>query len=1239
MAIAITLSRPTIPSSWNPIYLISNVEGSGNPREYPIPSEYLPSDLIYAYSDISGADWFYANFNDLIALTLLSATGPVGGTAGLTMGILVDMLASFRRIESTTDVFGKAYFNSLPSPRLGYSIGTMFKHQGYVGTTIYSVGVTLVGAIQWIGVFVTSTYVEYYFNCIFRQMYAKTGRILDVGTADESSSEESDTYYVKLFEKSGPFKFWSPPSGIVHVYDGRGGITAFDVKGIREGWYVKLVRRSGSGVPAAGQAYELTNIWVIDDPNLLHEFDVSVDSDGLYRSKEQGGIVKDISVVGIWHPDPNNETLWKLYSDVPSTPQIGYLPERETESVIRQESMSKGTFSEGVSMMKPTDATSRILMSKVGGNNWFGGCLTGQMVEQQVASDKNSADFSVGRFFEIVSHPRRDTIEISMKAVDNSDARFDIKKPFTIRQHKFWMINELYPTGNGLWEGKVSSVVLDAEKGVNKTTVKWVGSEGPDIAMDDPNFPTLARRIRSPLAVTSGTMVFYKCADWRLCISGSDTEFVVEDAIFVDLGKSGRSEVLSITATLVGDAFNEIPAGTKVFLAMGPRYRRSWPSPFAALTGYPALGAPTGWKIFVDGYYDSSAYVFDSEIPQGTTMALTSHSWGYNGLPTGVPAIMMSTRAKLRGVSCTEEMPSRTQHVFYSDQNLSIAVFRSGNKFWNNLREERAVVLGFPGKLQVGSSTSWSVPSSVGTTTSLTTSSIITSASGWFDPDPGAKKGGSVQNIYWLKLPESSATSSCPYFSAVINGNGGIDTPLTRRDKIGISATTYSPASLPFEMYPPVKSGGQSSPKIKSKTSSKSYSQQAAKYPCHWRAGTLPASACFELASDQKLQALAAGSAVAGGSCGVHLDGLEYADETHVISNMQLHDVFAADNEMLTLVYGQQSPDMVAGDGSDPTSSMPCVMMVQSPDSGNTWWSPKFRGQPPSASSDDQKKQESALPLMLLRDFTYARSTIDPITHNCWIFGYGYARDESGNSQDGRSEYLFLGMYKFELPTLADSETQLLRYNTASGQPVRPYAYYRSPPGIADSEDFGRIILGELEPPDNVYQEYFVRIAGGPKSGALNKHLKIGKDVISVDGTGQGMRIFLRDDTVDGIIALIAPGDRYSWGVAINDDERFLIYARGALAPTFSDGYLFYFQGTALMSKNLDVSPQGSFASQQELLDSQPTAKIADGVQPHKVAVNTTSDGETTVYYMSSGHVSAARTSNRGYNWHAVKNW
>jgi hypothetical protein len=272
------------------------------------------------------------------------------------------------------------------------------------------------------------------------------------------------------------------------------------------------------------------------------------------------------------------------------------IPSSEAEAIRNQESMEYGS--------SPGDAfdgdpsTVRLIMEYCGGpglQNFCAGNLIGEFAEIN------------GRHYEIVAHPRNDTISISTYAAEDRVQLKSMPSKAKIFQQKFWMTSELFfggasirafssfgnqvqgSGGGASWE---CLSPLDKTFRLDEKEISEVGCE------------TLIERHTKDVGPGGAIKAYEKFERWKACIGGKQYKIKGQPTITKD---NVQVEVEGEISNSSGVAFvtSDIPYEPVGLLGQFTAY-----ASFA-----PALDQMGTWNIFMDGNYQGGTFRFPQQIP------------------------------------------------------------------------------------------------------------------------------------------------------------------------------------------------------------------------------------------------------------------------------------------------------------------------------------------------------------------------------------------------------------------------------------------------------------------------------------------------------------------------------------------------------------------------------------------------------------------------------------------------
>ena len=165
--------------------------------------------------------------------------------------------------------------------------------------------------------------------------------------------------------------------------------------------------------------------------------------------------------------------LWHVFTDMKDA-QLTLPTNNAEQELLGEAKHVAGTLSEGLGylnkLIKNKKATTaRIIVFGAGTKlqNFYTNSLVGEFIKVSVSGKNSTSD----AYFEIVGHPRNDTIEVDVNScnisIDLSDAvkidKQDVRymEVIDVLQQKFWFVNELFfgtPSTTGLWNAAAASV-------------------------------------------------------------------------------------------------------------------------------------------------------------------------------------------------------------------------------------------------------------------------------------------------------------------------------------------------------------------------------------------------------------------------------------------------------------------------------------------------------------------------------------------------------------------------------------------------------------------------------------------------------------------------------------------------------------------------------------------------------------------------------------------------------------
>lgn len=1285
MALQFIDTPPPSPSGWNKYFPITNEKPLSKEREFYFPPNKIPTSKIGVVNE-------YANFALQLDSTETSYALSIAGTPGMGLiglsvgGLPVSLNGSISRRDGYLICGGNPPLRNIPAPKFGFSIGNLFKHQVHIKLDITGVGVTgPKHSIVWLTAPSTAS-IEYSTNCRLEQFVLKHGKVLNVKT--EQLKNGLKTYSVKIFNSDNAPEFKNGmPSGEISFYSDRGTGT-FETRKmtyskIDSSWYAELnsagtetgkttgfsaknsfkageepteETKKEEFVPKTGDFFTLVSPILCDNPQTMHEFNVRLDGDGVYITNEQKFSL-ETSVIGVWIYD-QEKALNVAYADEENRSGIVLPKSPEGLEISPEEYIAKeyrdfgGNLEDGISKIEENASSVKLILLDCGSvtaQNFFSGNLIGEYI------------FSNDEYYEIVGHPRLDTIEINRLGV-TSGKPFAIVVPeklenmsIKIYQQKFWKIVELYTTaqsvlGTGaLWEGKITS--LSGNEITWDAIEPWSRLFLPDYEVENTKCKTLAERFRTPIKASK--IAYKQHAGWNLIINGSRFKIIDFKCEETEASVGGSDAKVRIIATVEGNPYDYGSEGSEVHVLFG--------DPFASAYGLqgqniPSINIATSigrfssrQVLYMHGYYDAGAYSLPLVIDSSQRFAVASHLYGAStGSSTwGVPRVWITTYSSAAlGVCYLEHGNNGQQTVLYKDPDFELVAAVTADPGWIERRKKAAIYLGLSNDKKYDK---YPEEAYLFTKMGLQSNSSKSSINGYF--------------------PVAQSELQTPYHSIKVSGYGGIETPLSRKYKKSATQTDSHPAYLPFEVYSPVKNGGGQitiSCPILSKISTKT---NISKYG-------------FEEVTDGKtFELIKQGTQLAPGNFKT-ATSFEFVKARQLLIGVNQFNSHMVDNGEVFLFYGKNSSYfLIDGDNAKKQMNKPSVFVIKSSNNMESWGSPKVNqsklkdlqgyaliANDPTIPEDKKDHVEWEHAMMLLYDFEFVSSLKLWDLDEFLIFGYGHSRQNETEDPDNKTSQMFLGCYLVTSQDMEngttkkcvlDAASENTPYNDSIGFYYRPHHVKPASDSTSHNMDFGvKMIVESTTEDDKKYNfcEKFTKIIGGKDSGALiggqkdeTKDWMLPKETIGVECTDVGViSVYFREAQSDSVMRVWSCTHGSDWILEVEDytvpDSPPIKYATGS-SPTIYKGLLFYFYSDSLYCKSLIHVAEGSFekgafGSKQEQIDKITPNLVASDVVGHKIAVNTDPYGMVVVFYLNkSGDIQAATSNSNGITWTYLNNW
>ena len=1268
-----------LPSSWNKWQAIS-IHGRHAPQDDIFPYRTVTEDESGNFN-YSGKSYVPSNTLAIaaeIANTAIDISSPGGATdAGMfpvahgvyPPGMAETLNLTFSRTGSGGEYAGTPWYVRGVSPRYGVSVGNIFKHQAYIGLSLQGDGQSFFAAnTTWLHVYGTAK-VEYCTNSRLKKLYIDHGLVVGIRTETDTSGKV--WMYIKINDSIFPppdnlsmtnsMKVWTSKVTLDSepITDPGHPSETYDFTTLNKTWEIKVeiaaVYKDRTNFVKAGDFFKLDIPILLGDPAFIHEYELDVVKDAHNGQEHYETVEQRFSygskIIGLWTAFPKlvmkegkevsdvqEEAVDLAYVNEEYRNDV-FLPKSTGESVARNEGMDwGGDFNTGKDILSHhANQFSNVKLiiqapSLTRYQNFATQNLIGEFVEVQG-----------GNFFQIVGHPRPDTILVSNSCLNSFEKVKNKMVPkslmgflasnldITIYQQKFWMITEVYPGTPGtsgptigLWQGNPTEVstVMRASNGQFTTTVKWTGSilsksQVSSAEQSRTGSHTMDERFWRDLtnldaevipAYTIGTY-------WVMWDASTQTGYQAD----VTVTPNSDGSHWDISAKISGDYSENITTSSRVYMMFDQPFKPVLSSPEANHFVYIAFDKALeqkNWSIFANGYYDMGRYQFESPLVDDSHLCVVSHWYGFGSLGS-TPAIWASTRSTTACLAMYKNGLTGRENLFYNDAaNDDLLVCRSGDNGWQEILELSPVRVGFSKIYDPNNST-------------LDSSAYAYTHAGFkiaseYPPDnskPASPPPNRFFDTYWMGIRGQ-------YFKSVIIGTGGVKTPMTRKYNIS-SIPTAQPIHLPYEYYAVVN-------KIRGNTK-----DTDVEFPMYCPASVPLSSIGLEkVTSDAKIKNYLGGGVPVPGTLNYTAQWGKYGLKNQFLFGSTLKDVFYMQDGLVFMIYGNELPAYKDASGTEQPSTN-AVFIIASHNDGEEWGSPRY--QKPNPTDYPDKANEWGVPMCVFRNFEYAGAAYDPVDRRFCIWGYDYEPNF-----EGAVNYLSLCCYQVGYLNLGLSATEAVIDNKTK----KLVAYYRkplvNPPALTSNRSYVKSTNG---------LERFVRVIGNGSSNALVKGKAEGTDnyynLISTDQISASVDYVYLRDTTRGAIFRVYSDDRgfMKWKTDmapnqyITDIEEPLLYALNAESPYLFGDHLFYVSENSLYYRKanqgrLDAYTAGeSHPSQVSLDNNNPPVKVASEVFPQRLAARQT-EGIIEIFYIrSDGRIGSSYSRDQGRNWSTVVNW
>ena len=1075
-SLELTSSLPANFIDWFPIWSINskNLKWTAT-----IPKKYLPLDTIAIGEDIA--------YNIMIApparTTLLVGTLGIIGAMQAIREVAASIGGNSGDItlsrKKSWGQFGQDTYNYYSSPRFGYQIGS-FKQQAYfkvrsIGTNFFNTG--------W-SEFNTIPNIEYVTNNRLKKLYLSHGKILGI------RKELGNIFYVSLcafsqnqdvnFTPSGTLNVWSLDT-TTKTYNKFGfdlsktqitdnGELIFDVTTLPD---VEKI--------FTGDFFTIDKPWILEDYSLLFEYGLQKNN-GFYETNEQKFKAfyefGTMNVKGVWtqvskdlvYSDESKETvvLWTLYTDLdasvitlPTTP--------EDEKYYGENMLILGTLKEGIEILKKSFEDGnieniRVVIFGAGGElqNFYPPSLVGEFVKVE------------DNYFEIMAHPRTETIEIQINSANAISNFTDVGlggEIIDVFQQKFWFTNELYynyPYSIGLWQTEKFIKSLATNDYENKIVVGSTGEGGDQVGTRTTTNTLTWTDSNSSSQTETKTIVISSIEiskqDKETSSTKTKTTNISLNAYDVLATFTGEEETTITTCTLLTERFykpySSFKFETDDILTYG-FYKKFTTWYFWNISKqkvYKILDATfekdKSWtaekplleiKLTLEGDLTSEINIGSTEGYIFTDLPHQTYSGNHGEMTLSLnmaPSLSADPDEKWYAYmygnyySGTYVLPEPASQFLLTSFAYGDTVISGGRDIPNVLASViDAQTLFVSGVTQQIGSASKDYLFFVDPENLLLV--YRNGSCAWrFDPqrklvvtmEPNVEN--SIQGLkdikqfitqiiynceknssYWFVRPKGKRTQASLYESYHISKNSYADTSLTRL--YNLEGVPTSGIYFPFEFSSSVKKDDSG---VKT---------NAVAVDTYFPSNLIGSGECLEkiygegVSTKNTLTSLIDGGTPSRGSLSSSVQSISYVDPSKVLQDVKYLWTYSTGDSSIYLFYNMNPPEFyiedVGGSADNINPPRPSVFVLVSDSGGKNFYSPN---------TTEESNTKASSPLMLLYDFDFGGGIINKQETFCCLFGFTYERgfgpadkdeDDKFITPSVYSQHCFLAMYHFNL--------------------------------------------------------------------------------------------------------------------------------------------------------------------------------------------------------------------------------
>jgi len=482
------------PNGWNPWAVVQTENTTANVflPDTPLSSVYVPSNAIWLRSLIDHCSLPWTSTPIDAFSTFLKAGGATGSIIGSLGG-----LAAVHILLSLPPTSTFALGSDKPAPRLGFCIGTDYKHQSYLKIDV--IRNELPGAANDI----VLGRLDLAQNSRFKRLYLHHGEV-------ERFDVINDEYILSIDLDTAPS---SLVGSQVRIVSASGDNLKTTVESVKTNGDLVISNNFSSTFPDTGDYYEFNNVWTLEDPFLMSGFWIGPESDWGTSATNHSGHNLFSSTHNRSYQEGNITGVYTYYYQPDEDPETGITPDDELTSFAvgtpitdvpdaewrfsgtgasseiypddvrylintdsgRFQAMPEGSWDDYLDMLQHPETYSHVRLEiSTGGrenrHNWHAPALRGEYLQQD------------GKFYQILDHVEANIIDVNIQSVDGITLDPTITE-YSIFNQNAWMINEHYNGQIGSPEGVYKGTIASANfiKNGNLTNLRIIGVTVPSV--------------------------------------------------------------------------------------------------------------------------------------------------------------------------------------------------------------------------------------------------------------------------------------------------------------------------------------------------------------------------------------------------------------------------------------------------------------------------------------------------------------------------------------------------------------------------------------------------------------------------------------------------------------------------------------------------------------------------------------------------------------------------------------